>query len=231
MDNDWFPRVRLQTAYTHKDKPMDKPKGRYRCVICRREWDGSQLVLDPQSITTRWTCGDHFCGANVTKMLAGDINKIGQTQDLHTLIKVILRKEPEEAATSQDPATIADEMILIARSCRAFRVKVEHGKSDPIVQLIYRMCEEIQTLRGRFTAEGRSILLLHDGTIGGGLHAAWMEDPSSQLVPENQVTYDLPESFARFCELWDRGPNHTLFQNINIKWDAEECRQGDGYDD
>ena len=45
---------------------MLKPKGKYKCVICDKEWDGSELYEELR--TGRWTCGDLFCGANVVKI-------------------------------------------------------------------------------------------------------------------------------------------------------------------
>ena len=45
-----------------------KPAGRFYCPACKKEWDGSQLYLDPQSIGVRWTCGDLACGGNVRRL-------------------------------------------------------------------------------------------------------------------------------------------------------------------
>jgi hypothetical protein len=45
---------------------MNKPTGRYKCMACGTECDGSELYLDPSTI--RWTCSDVFCGANVRKV-------------------------------------------------------------------------------------------------------------------------------------------------------------------
>jgi len=46
----------------------DKPKGRFRCVACKKVWDGNELYQDPSALGVRWTCGDLFCGANVQKL-------------------------------------------------------------------------------------------------------------------------------------------------------------------
>ena len=44
---------------------MNKPGGKFRCLACGKEWDGSALYLDPRSTAGRWTCGDLFCGGTV----------------------------------------------------------------------------------------------------------------------------------------------------------------------
>ena len=47
---------------------MDKPTGKFQCVVCKRIWDGSQVYLDPTVFAVVWTCGDLTCGARVRKV-------------------------------------------------------------------------------------------------------------------------------------------------------------------
>lgn len=46
----------------------EKPEGRFRCCVCQREWDGSQLYDDSMSTAHHWTCGNLACGGNVRKV-------------------------------------------------------------------------------------------------------------------------------------------------------------------
>lgn len=45
-----------------------KPPGRWHCRACHREWDGSELIQDPQSTSIVWTCGDYCCGGTCDKI-------------------------------------------------------------------------------------------------------------------------------------------------------------------
>lgn len=54
-------------------RPVDLPKGTYKCVLCQKIWDGNETFKDPQSIGLRLTCGDLFCGASVRKI--SDLSK------------------------------------------------------------------------------------------------------------------------------------------------------------
>ena len=47
---------------------MKKPEGTHRCLVCGKEWDGTQLHQDPTLIGGRWTCGDIMCGGSVSKV-------------------------------------------------------------------------------------------------------------------------------------------------------------------
>ena len=42
-----------------------KPEGKFKCVVCGKVWDGSELYIDPQSLGLRWCCGDLTCGGSV----------------------------------------------------------------------------------------------------------------------------------------------------------------------
>lgn len=43
-------------------------KGKYQCVVCRKIWDSSELIQDPNKSGWNYVCGDYFCGANVIKL-------------------------------------------------------------------------------------------------------------------------------------------------------------------
>jgi hypothetical protein len=48
------------------NRTTGKPIGTFRCPACEKLWDGSQLYFDPPRL--RWTCGNLFCGCNVSKV-------------------------------------------------------------------------------------------------------------------------------------------------------------------
>ena len=50
------------------DSASNKPSGTFRCVICCKEWLGSELKNDSMTYTPHWTCGDLFCGGNIMKI-------------------------------------------------------------------------------------------------------------------------------------------------------------------
>ena len=47
---------------------IDKPVGKFKCLACGTICDGSQLWLDPQCTSWRWTCSDVFCGGTAVKI-------------------------------------------------------------------------------------------------------------------------------------------------------------------
>jgi len=48
---------------------IEKPKGNFKCVVCGKVWDGSELYIDSRSLGVRWCCGDLTCGGSVIRML------------------------------------------------------------------------------------------------------------------------------------------------------------------
>ena len=57
----------LNRAEKRKKTMSEKPRGKFRCVICGKTWDGSELFNDPSTLGGRWTCGDLTCGASVIR--------------------------------------------------------------------------------------------------------------------------------------------------------------------
>ena len=47
---------------------MEKPTGTYRCFVCEKLWDGSEVIEYPTAEDVHLTCGDAFCGASVIKI-------------------------------------------------------------------------------------------------------------------------------------------------------------------
>lgn len=56
---------------------MNKPTGKFKCVVCGQVWDGSQLYQDEQSTVVVWTCGDLTCGGRVVEKKLSSIGWMG----------------------------------------------------------------------------------------------------------------------------------------------------------